>query len=87
LAKARWNRALTKLDNWMQAAKTNPQLRQDIISGLQHWHNGTQPTWNVMEAPTARAIQDSIGWGLVFEGCLATQWREEQELYLKAFKL
>jgi len=39
------------------------------------------------EAPTAGTIQDSIGWGLVFEGCLATQWREEQELYLKAFKL
>jgi len=39
------------------------------------------------EAPTAGTIQDSIGWGLVFEGCLVTRWREEQELYLKAFKL
>jgi len=72
-AKAKWNRALIELDNWMQATKTHPQLRQDIIAGLQHWHDGTQPPRVATDASTARAIQDSIGWGMVFEGCLATQ--------------
>jgi len=33
-AVARWNKAVGELDNWMQAAQTHPQLRQDIIRGL-----------------------------------------------------
>jgi len=85
-AKARWNKALMDLDNWMQAAKTQPQLRQDIISGLQHWYEGTSSPRDSMDGSTARNIQDSMGWGIAFEGCIAIQWREEQEQYLKAFQ-
>jgi len=83
---ARWKQVLTELDNWMQAAKNHPQLQQDIISGLQHWHDGTRPPRSLMDVSTAWEIQDSIGWGIVFKGCITSWWREEQEQYLKFFK-
>jgi len=34
----------------------------------------------------AGQIQDSIGWGLALEECLAKWWCKEQELFWKAFK-
>jgi len=70
----------------MQAAKMQPQLRQDIISGLQHWYEGTSPQRDSMDGSTAGNIQDSMGWGIAFKGCIAIWWREEQEQYLKAFQ-
>jgi len=70
----------------MQVAKAHPQLCQDIISRLQHWHNRTRPLQESVDAPMAGKIQDSIGWGIIFKGCLAIRWREEQEQYLKVFK-
>jgi len=76
-AKARWNKALMELDNWMQVAKMHPQLRQDIISGLQHWYAGTTPQRVSMDGLTAGKIQDSLGWGIAFEGCIVSRWREE----------
>jgi len=38
-AKAKWKQAIEELDHWMQATKTHPQLRQELIMGLQHWHD------------------------------------------------
>jgi len=40
-----------------------------------------------MDRLTAGKIQDSIGWGIAFEGCITIWWREEQEQYLKVFQL
>jgi len=31
-------------------------------------------------------LQDQIGWGVVLEGCMVRRWREEQDIYWKAFK-
>jgi len=30
--------------------------------------------------------QDNIRWGVVMEGCLSIWWKEEQDIYMKAFK-
>jgi len=86
LAVARWNTAVGELDNWMQAAQTHPQLRQDIIRGLQTWHDDGLNTTVPSNVISAKFAQDSIRWGLAFEGCIAARWREEQDQYLKAFK-
>jgi len=85
-AVARWNKALIELDNWMQAARTHPQLRQDIIAGLQQWHEDGSNAVAPSEEISARTAQDSIGWGIALEGCISTRWREEQDQYLKVFK-
>jgi len=34
IAKAKWTKAIEELDNWLEATRTQPQLWQDLISGL-----------------------------------------------------
>jgi len=85
-AVAVWKKALDELDNWMAAAQTHPQIRQDIIAGLNKWHDNDMTPHQLRDPSLAVTLQDGIGWGVVFEGCLARQWREEQEIYWKAIK-
>jgi len=82
----RWLKAVTELDNWMQVARTDPQIQQVITRGLQHWHNKKPMMTDQMEQNSASLVQETIGWGLAFEECLATRWHKEQDHYLKAFK-
>jgi len=70
----------------MQAARTDPQIRQAITSGLQHCHDDKPMTMDQTAQDSASLVQEAIGWGLAFEGCLAMRWCEGQENYLKAFK-
>jgi len=86
LAVALWTKALEELDNWMAANKTHPQIRQEIVAGLQPWHNEDTDTQPPQEQSSAVILQDQIGWGVALEGCLVWQWREEQDNYWKAFK-
>ncbi len=81
-----WTQALEQLDNWLEAAKTHPQLRHDIINGLRQWHDQTSGCRPLSVGSTAGTLQDHIGWGLALEGCIAKQWQEEQAQYWKAFK-
>jgi len=85
-AVAEWKKALEQLDNWMQATKTNPQLRQDILAGLRRWHDEEANTAGQTEDSEPSIIQASIGWGLALEGCVAMRWREEQDNFWKACK-
>jgi len=85
-AVAVWKKALEELDNWMVAAQTHPQLRQEILAGLQQWHDGKPGPSQSQERLAAMILQDTIGWGVALEGCLGKQWREEQEKYWKAVK-
>jgi len=86
-AQTQWNQLLEELDQWMQSTRTHPQLRKDIIDGLQQWLDQIPGCRQYIIGSTAGHIQDSIGWGLALEGCLALRWREEQEVFWKAFKL
>jgi len=81
-----WKKALEQLDNWMQAAKTNPQLWQDILAGLQQCHDVEANAGVPMEGSDPSMVQASIGWGLALEGCIAVWWREEQDNFWKACK-
>jgi len=73
-AQTRWNQSLKELDQWMQSTRTHPQLRQDIINGLQQWHDQIPSCRQGIIGSTTGHIQDSIGWGLALEGCLALRW-------------
>jgi len=85
-AAGKWKKAIKELDIWLQATRTHPQLRQDLISGLQKWHDDQPITRAVIEGTQAGTAQDDIGWGVVMEGCLSVRWREEQDIYWKAIK-
>jgi len=85
-ANCQWTKALEDLDHWLATTKTHPQLKKDIIEGLKQWHDQT-PGGRLFSVGTlAGQIQDHIGWGLALEGCIAKQWRDEQEAYWKACK-
>jgi len=81
-----WQKALEELDNWMAAVQTHLQLCQEIIAGLQQWHNDEPALKQSTERSLAVTLQDGIGWGVVLEGCLAQWWCEEQDIYWKAIK-
>jgi len=85
-ATKQWTNALEDLDWWLETTKTHPQLRHDIIDGLRQWHDQTSGCRPRSVGSTAGQIQDQIGWGLALEGCIAKQWRDEQDQYWKAFK-
>jgi len=70
----------------MQAVQTHTQLCQDIITGLQQWHDDGLNPMAPSDKISARFAQDSISWGIALEGCISTRWREEQDQYLKVFK-
>jgi len=67
-------------------AKTHPQLWRDIIDSLWQWHDQTSGCRPCSVGSTAGQIQDQIRWRLALEGCIAKQWREEQDQYWKVFK-
>ncbi len=58
-----WKKALDELDNWMAAAQTHPQIRQDIIAGLSKWHNNDMTLHQLWDPSLAVTLQDGIGWG------------------------
>jgi len=87
LVTKQWTKVMEELDQWLQTAKTHPQLWKDIVEGLPQWHDQTLRCRPKTEGSMAGQIQDCIGWGLALEGCLAKRWQEEQELFWKAFKI
>ncbi len=62
---------MEELDSWLEATSTHPQLWQDLISGLQRWHDDQPHMHVVCEGTQAGMSQDNIGWGEVMEGCLS----------------
>jgi len=71
----------------MEATKTHPQLRHDLIAGLKQWHDAKPPQSTPFEGSLAGIPQEAIGWGMALEGSLSYRWQEEQDIYWKAFKL
>jgi len=84
-AVAQWNKAMGKLDNWLAASNTHPQLQQDILSDIQGWHNNI-PSIRTTDRVSAKDIQNSMGRGVILKGCLVRQWQEDQDQYWKVFK-
>jgi len=81
-----WTKALEDLNGWLESVKTHPQLRHDLIAGLKRWHDEEPGSTQVTNASSASQIQDTIGWGLALEGCIAKQWRDKQEQFWKVCK-
>jgi hypothetical protein len=85
---ARWIRMqhFAKLDTWMENQETQPDLRREMINGLQAWSVGMGRTTHVRTPLHIRHLleeQDTIGWTNMVEGCMAMGWTEAQELYLR----
>jgi len=80
LAVTLWQNLLSQLQQWLQEQMTCHMLADDLISGLQRWHD---------EAPNdAQQLnylwqeeQQEIGWIYVLDGWLSAQWCNKQEQF------
>ncbi len=81
-----WIMAIEQPDQWLISVHTAPDIRQEIIDGLQTWQKGktTQTTPMTSEAADK---QNKLGWDLAMEGCLLKRWQSQQEAYWKAFHM
>jgi hypothetical protein len=85
---ARWIRLqhIFKLDTWLEQQDTHPDLRRELVNGLQAWSVGTL-RWTFYRTPLhisqVLLQQDEIGWTNLLEGCMARGWTEAQELYYR----
>jgi hypothetical protein len=65
--------------------KTLPQLQDALLTNLSHWREG-EPTYYPQghqwpHINQAIHDQESIGWGIMLEGCLSQHWKAVQEEY------
>jgi len=79
--------ALEKLDDWLQATNTAPDLRYNIIQGLRQWQMGSlhEAGDNWWKSGTA-VEQALLGWNNMLEGVISQKWQEEQMCYWKTHK-
>jgi len=69
-AQTTWEQAIEQLDQWLLSSKMDPGNCQEIINGLNKWHNNDNTT--TMEPKSAAAMeQDLLGWDLALEGCIS----------------
>jgi len=80
--------ALAKLDNWLQATNTAPELRHNIIQGLQKWQKDSpEDKDKTMWQLGATLEQALLGWHNMLQGEeLSRKWQEEQTWYWKTHK-
>jgi len=69
------------LKDWLQTARTDPQLVEVIISGLQGWYSGA--TTNSMCGCPAFIEQSALGWDAFLEGQLLVFWQKQQDEFWK----
>jgi len=79
-----WAVVADNLKIWLQKEKTNPQLVEVIVGGLQGWYSGADlqsfSTW------PAFLQQCNLGWQTFLEGGLSGLWQQEQDNFWKRVK-
>jgi len=84
LAKWCWVAAVDKLKDWLQKAKTDPQLVEAIVGRLQGWYLGVD--LHSASKWLAFIQQCSLGWNTLLEGGLLRLLRQEQDNFWKSVK-
>lgn len=73
-----WRKSIDKIRSHLTATNTDPQVQQDILSGLLAWY--CSPT----APPSGDGLnrrQSIIGWDFMTDGWLTKEWRMRQSLY------
>ena len=82
-----WQQSMDKLDIWLVAEHTCPDLRKMLLTALQQWKKG-QRIIRPMEVESTHSIavwkeQTNIGWRNILGGSLSKQWKQRQDKYYK----
>jgi len=76
-----WEKSLTNLENWMVLSKTEPMVRQTILSRLHTWRTAAPGMGTHEPGSYMTHLQDKLGWNQALEVVLAPQWRNQQAQY------
>jgi len=75
---------MAKLKDWLKQEKTDPQLAEAILAGLQGWYSG-EANHSTSRRP-AFLQQSELGWDTFLEGRLSALWRQEQDEFWQRIK-
>jgi len=81
-----WTMVIKQLEQWLRSTHMAPEIRKEIIKGLQSWQKGE----SMQMTPTtsdAADEQNKLRWDLALEGCLLRRWQSQQEAFWKAFQM
>jgi len=84
-AKQTWDTALEQSNDWLASSNTAPNIRAEIMDGLQKWQSKENNPSKDMTSNAAME-QELLGWDLAMEGCISRQWRQQQDKYWKTYK-
>jgi hypothetical protein len=78
-----WDRAITKLKNWLQDNLTHPEMSNAIINYLAGWRDDAPVGTRISQEWIRRAFsgQSLLGWRNCLEGILHVSWRQTQQEY------
>ena len=86
-----WEKELDKLDLWLIAEGTCPDLRYMLIGGIRRWKFGVRYVnrehYSYPGAIGAARSQSSIGWRRLIEGTISVEWRKTQSTYYKLLEI
>jgi len=76
--------AVHNLKIWLQKERTDPQLVEAIVGGLQWWYSG-EDLQSLSNGPSFLQ-QCNLGWHMFLEGGLLGLWQQEQDNFWKQIK-
>ena len=86
-----WEKEFKKLDRWLCAEETCPQLRKTLIESLRAWKMGcskvTSETHTYTGIKVGIVSQSRLGWRRLVEGTFTMKWREIQDHYYKSMNI
>jgi len=82
-----WESTLESLKEWLKATNTAPDLRHNIIQGLQQWQAGSVHKARDNQWKSGAAVEQALlGWNNMLKGVISQKWQEEQMRYWKTCK-
>ena len=80
-------KSMAKLEDWLDANKTCPDIRRLLVQIMDQWRSGEEvvglSTFDFDGVKEIFNSQKQIGWRLVLGGCLSIEWAKVQETYFK----
>jgi hypothetical protein len=75
---------MESLDQWLQEQHTDINIRQIIMQGVQSIRSSQIPTTRRENLFTPCHLQNEMGWYVMFTGCAAHGWDEQQQHHYNA---
>jgi hypothetical protein len=72
---------MSVLQAWLDNQNTDPAIALALLQGLHEWRGHRSHSPLLQSAQLSVDQQNDIGWSLLLEGWLATEWAQAQQEY------